>query len=94
MRKIYRSIKQFARSIFELSLKYRLNHLGCLTEIATDVFFEYADKIIIDDKVHIGHHCVLRANSADPIQLGKQSSLQENCLLTTNNGSITIGERS
>ena len=91
---IYRIIKSFRNWTHQLVLGYRIHQLGVETDIDPSVRFEYPRRMKIGDKVRIAYNCVIRANSLCQLSIGADTSILENCLLTSNEGNITIGERS
>lgn len=94
MGKAYRYVNQSLDTVWNLILRQRLRSIGSDTQIDRGVHFDYPDNIFIGDEVRIARHTVIRANSENSLLIGDGSSVLEYCLLTSNEGSITIGKRS
>ena len=83
-------------------LTRRLAGAGQQLQLDAGCRFEHPENISLGDRVRIGRHALLRANSdgeADlpatqgSINIDTDTSVLEDTLLTANNGNITIGRR-
>lgn len=76
--------------------RLRLGKLGTGAALGKGIVLSYPQQIELADQVSISPGVTLRANTAAApgISIGSNSSIQEQCILSTNQGRIAIGRDS
>jgi acetyltransferase-like isoleucine patch superfamily enzyme len=102
MSAIHITLSAICKQLRTALLTRRLASVGQQVQLDGGCRFEYPENISLGDRVRIGRHALLRANSHGEAELsathggiyiGADTSVLEDCLLTANNGNITIGRR-
>ena len=76
--------------------RHRLGSLGAHPDIQPGAHFEYPNNILVGEKCRIARQVIMRANTDEKpgIDIANEVSVQENVLINTNRGFVSIGHGS